>query len=638
MHPSPSGPPLLFPSPSLQTPSNPPRPLSTGAIIGIAFGALAAVMCTALALFFLVRRRARRRSKRMSIESSLRHLEPHSYDDGPSLSPVSSVWTGFGSVSVDPDFEPQSEPSAHSLDFQFAEKHASFQRSEGCAPSPSLSPCPSTSPALAETQPLARGMSPLPLAPSHDDLHLSHLLGVPSPAPGALSFPNLLALARTDYPGVANPLNHGGPQSSECGGAVRARARGLATDTHSEKALRIPDGMPAYKFDPITATGATLPGDHPFIFAFAAPAETAVSGATTFPLGVAVSGAVVLAAADLSDNDCDEDSDSSKTPPGHGGTPPGQEKKACSTGSTTAAPTSSSTTTPSPSQSPSPPSQSPSPPTAPTLTSPEVDPSQSTRESSSTSDTDDSATSTGASQPPSSTRSLDPQGTTTGSTTTSSTSYSLSTPLAASSHSGVPAANLSIPPTPTAPTPTQPSSATATPASGLSAGSAIGIALGVFAAAGMLVAAALFLFLFLRKRKRKRRRKRESVDSTPTLKRQLTSESSEGSDAPSRPLSSTWSWFGSLPIGSEHSHGDPDPDPEHECRYGYYGASPHPRPRPDDDPFQDQGTEKGAIVGNLRPRTPTRAASPNPFAPPAHFEPAPPPASQPESEDSEDAA
>ena len=140
-----------------------------------------------------------------------------------------------------------------------------------------------------------------------------------------------------------------------------------------------------------------------------------------------------------------------------------------------------------------------------------------------------------------------------GESTTATSSYnsSTSTSSVVTSDSGLPPANLSTPPIPI-PTFTEPST-TATsaqaPAASLIAGSAVGIALGVFAGASVLVAAALFLFL----RERKRQRHRDSIT------RKLRPES-EG--APSRVLSSTWSWFGSLAMGLE-----PDPYPKHTYAY-----------------------------------------------------------------------
>ncbi|KAI1782188.1 hypothetical protein LXA43DRAFT_1069184, partial [Ganoderma leucocontextum] len=94
--------------------------LNIGTIIGIALGAFAVVICIALTLFLLLRRRVRRRSKRMSVDSSRRRLKPHSYDDAPSH-PVSSVGPWFASEShLEPEPQPGPGPSPHSLDFQFA--------------------------------------------------------------------------------------------------------------------------------------------------------------------------------------------------------------------------------------------------------------------------------------------------------------------------------------------------------------------------------------------------------------------------------------------------------------------------------------------------------------------------------------
>ena len=190
------------------------------------------------------------------------------------------------------------------------------------------------------------------------------------------------------------------------------------------------------------------------------------------------------------------------------------------------------------------PSQSPPPLPSTQSTSESTEPtsSQSSPESDST-PTNYSTTSTGSpSQASPSSASTDPpQG---GSITTSYHTSSIST---TSFYPGIPSTNLPIPPTQTQ-TLTEFSSATASAqprAESLTAGSAVGIALGVFAGASVLAAAALFLFL----RERKRRRYRDSI--TQKLRPE-----SEG--APSRVLSSTWSWFGSLAIGLE-----PDPDPKH---------------------------------------------------------------------------
>ena len=64
--------------------------------------------------------------------------------------------------------------------------------------------------------------------------------------------------------------------------------------------------------------------------------------------------------------------------------------------------------------------------------------------------------------------------------------------------------------------------------------------------------------------------------------------------APSRPLSSTWSWFGSLAIGSDREPGSED---KHDgCGDG---ATPYPR----------ADTEKNASVGEWVARTPDGAGA-----------------------------
>lgn len=85
---------------------------------------------------------------------------------------MSSVWTLFGSVSVYPELEEESEPrrwrepSTSSLDFQFGEKEAEVGYLGEYIPGPS--PCPS--PGLGEAQPLARGASLSSVRSVHDDL------------------------------------------------------------------------------------------------------------------------------------------------------------------------------------------------------------------------------------------------------------------------------------------------------------------------------------------------------------------------------------------------------------------------------------------------------------------------------------
>ena len=164
------------------------------------------------------------------------------------------MWTLFGSVSVDPAFEPEPEPesepgprrepSTNSLDFQFAEKEGAYSASPG------PSPCPSPSPALAETQPLARALSWSKLSsvhslhgglsPSPSPSHLDANANVPSPCPPSLraaSSSELLALAGTDY-AVANPANTGSTE----GGLGRSvsgvsRATAAAGEVQSVEAL-----------------------------------------------------------------------------------------------------------------------------------------------------------------------------------------------------------------------------------------------------------------------------------------------------------------------------------------------------------------------------------------------------------------
>ncbi|KAM5536293.1 hypothetical protein V8D89_010029 [Ganoderma adspersum] len=123
------------PSSTTPPPSPPSHQLNTGTIIAIVLSALAVILASAIALFFCCcRDRAQRssgRSKRVSVvESSRRRLEPHAYG-GRASPPISSVWTGFGSVSVDPHFDPRPKPPdlelwRHSnlspLGLQFAEK------------------------------------------------------------------------------------------------------------------------------------------------------------------------------------------------------------------------------------------------------------------------------------------------------------------------------------------------------------------------------------------------------------------------------------------------------------------------------------------------------------------------------------
>ncbi|KAM5536292.1 hypothetical protein V8D89_010028, partial [Ganoderma adspersum] len=356
-------------------------------------------------------------------------------------------------------------------------------------------------------------------------------------------------------------------------GIIHPRASSLTQILAQRR--RIPVTMPTFNFAPRISTSVTVMSTLPSAFA-----ALAKPTATASPLGSVLDSSSLFV---RDDDDCDSDDDeddsgSSKTPPGHGGNPPGQAKKACRTSS--AAASTSSTTLPPPSSTQSPtPTAVPS--IQPTSTALGVTASGSTQASGSTS-TDGSATSTDSTPSPGSQASTTGSGTTT-STSTSTSSQSTSLTASSGSGSGVPAANLS---TPSPPTTSSNSSAPTPPAigSGLTVGSAVGIALGVFAVSALLVAAAVVLFLFLRKRRRKRRRRRHDSASERKLR------SFEG--PPSRPLSSTWSWFGSLAIGSEPGH---DVDAEHT-----FGTrtSPHPHDVDWDDPFYGLGgrSEKCATV------------------------------------------
>ena len=122
---------------------------------------------------------------------------------------MSSVWTLFGSVSVYPELEEESEPrrwrepSTSSLDFQFGEE-AEIGHLGAYTPGPS--PCPS--PGLGEAQPLARGASLSSVRSVHDGLSLSHShLNVP-PLSTFKTSPSseLFALSGADYI-LANPSN-----------------------------------------------------------------------------------------------------------------------------------------------------------------------------------------------------------------------------------------------------------------------------------------------------------------------------------------------------------------------------------------------------------------------------------------------
>ncbi|KAM5545354.1 hypothetical protein V8D89_000967 [Ganoderma adspersum] len=150
------------PSSTTPPPSPPSHQLNTGTIIAVVLSALAVILAGALALFFCCcRDRAQRssgRSKRVSVvESSRRRLEPHAYGGHSSHGRVSSVWTGLGSVSVDPAFDSESRRellrrgSFGAARVAIAEKpsegvEAPPGRGRGAAYTPGASPCPSPAP------------------------------------------------------------------------------------------------------------------------------------------------------------------------------------------------------------------------------------------------------------------------------------------------------------------------------------------------------------------------------------------------------------------------------------------------------------------------------------------------------------
>ncbi|PIL28527.1 hypothetical protein GSI_08565 [Ganoderma sinense ZZ0214-1] len=288
--------------------------------------------------------------------------------------------------------------------------------------------------------------------------------------------------------------------------------------------------MPPFSFHlkPTTITAAaTPPISHVSVATFIVPAEATVT----------ILGAVHLTVrADDCGSDEDED-DSSKTPPGHGGTPPGQAKKTCPTSSTAG---STSTTIPLP-----------------------------------------SSTQFPSTQP----LSADLTSTSRGGVASRSAQESSYTTLTGGQSDADPSTMSTL--TASSPSPTQHSSSAVTPASkpdvDLTVGSAIGIALGVFVATSIVVVVATFLFRFLWRRKR---RNRDSANSE-SAERKLTSSE----DTSSRRLSSTWtlSWFGSLAIGSDPDHSS---ELEQKSRRGAIQHLHDP-----DDPFYDEmGSEKRASM------------------------------------------
>ncbi|PIL28528.1 hypothetical protein GSI_08566 [Ganoderma sinense ZZ0214-1] len=214
-------------SSSTSPPPSSPHRVDIGTIVAIALSALAVLLASALALFFLCRRgrrpRSRTESRRTSVGSSQRRLEPYVYR-GRSSRRLSSVWTGFGSVSVDPDFDPRPEPwrrsESGSLGFPFAEKPEPDQIHRGsaiaCAPGASSSSyasrCPS--PASAEARPLVRDPSVLSL---HEGVAARYLgIGIHIQPLSALhassTSPELPVLSGADY-ATANPANWSGGNS-----------------------------------------------------------------------------------------------------------------------------------------------------------------------------------------------------------------------------------------------------------------------------------------------------------------------------------------------------------------------------------------------------------------------------------------
>ncbi|KAM5545361.1 hypothetical protein V8D89_000974 [Ganoderma adspersum] len=217
--PPPTLPPNVSHSPP-DSPSNSHRQPSIGTIVGITVAVFIAIFGIVLALFLLLRR-MRRRTRHRSIESARQHLKLHLYDDRTSRR-ISSVWTLFGSVSVDPNFEPHPNYRPRSPDFPFAEKAVD--------PGP-LDAHTTTPSALTETQHFVRDMSsirPLPegLPPSNG--RSSSTLEVPSSA-------ELLALASRDY-GIASQFNPGDGGLRQMGSDV-SRATASSGEVQSMEAV-----------------------------------------------------------------------------------------------------------------------------------------------------------------------------------------------------------------------------------------------------------------------------------------------------------------------------------------------------------------------------------------------------------------
>ncbi|KAM5545355.1 hypothetical protein V8D89_000968 [Ganoderma adspersum] len=158
-----------------------PHQLNTGTLIAIALSALAVALALALVVFLLLRRLRRRSASgkwkpRMSAESARRRLEPHIYGGHSSHGRVSSVWTGFGSVSVDPAFDSESRrdllrarssfgsagvvaPVAEKPDAESDADGGPARREGEAAYTPGASPCASLAPVEVEGNPLVQDAS-----------------------------------------------------------------------------------------------------------------------------------------------------------------------------------------------------------------------------------------------------------------------------------------------------------------------------------------------------------------------------------------------------------------------------------------------------------------------------------------------
>ncbi|PIL28526.1 hypothetical protein GSI_08564 [Ganoderma sinense ZZ0214-1] len=200
--------------PSITSPP-PPSPaahqLNTGTIVAITLSALAVVLASTLALCFLSCRRGRRlrsrTSKRASVGSSnsQQHLEPHTYR-GRWSRRLSSVWTGFGSVSVIPGIDPPGDVWRHSDQLSF--RLADSEKTE-----PDASPRPSLAP--TEARSLVRDVS----------VHSLHegIARVQATSPSS----ELLALAGIDYIAAGPVRNKGSEWRRSIASRVTASSGGF---------------------------------------------------------------------------------------------------------------------------------------------------------------------------------------------------------------------------------------------------------------------------------------------------------------------------------------------------------------------------------------------------------------------------